>query len=231
MVTFLHPRTTNTASTSQAKLPFKRIRHVTRHLLPQHAIIPRFASTMSHDSLEPFMPWIRNAASALTLFAIGCAGSEPSRTPASEPTSIPSESAASAPPAEARTLFGSIARLTEGELSFDEAELLVGTAADEAARAAGELEAGEHVDNDYHIRDNDHELVTFPIAADAEVHLLKRSGPPDHTSETVTSKSSLALLARYFQASDPDSKSVRAARYRLTVRAGTVTRLEEVFFP
>ena len=134
-------------------------------------------------------------------------------------------------PEAARTLFGSISRLSEAELSFDEAELLVGAAADEAARAAGELELGEHVDNDYYIRDKDHELAMFPIAADVEVHLLKRSGPPDHTLETVTSKSSLAALARHFRASNAESKTVREAYYRLTVRSGKVTRVEEVFFP
>jgi hypothetical protein len=171
------------------------------------------------------------------LLAVGCRSSEPAAAPTA-PTP-PAAAAAPTPPASGGAQsaladgkhFGSLSSIQDDRLGFDDAELLTGDAADQAARAAGELAADAHVDNDYYIRNRTTELVTLPLAAEVQVRLLPRSGPPDFTSGTQAEPAPLAKLLRYFRGNDADATSIRSARYWVTVTGGKVTQLEEVYFP
>jgi hypothetical protein len=120
----------------------------------------------------------------------------------------------------------------EKTLAFDRAELLTGKAADEAALEKGLIQAGEHVDNDYFIRDPDPgESCPLPVTGKVSVKLLPRSGPPDFTSGTSVRPSSLERLARYYAEREPDALLVQEAHYRLRSESGNVTAIEEVYFP
>lgn len=167
------------------------------------------------------------------LFAVACrrseAGGGSSTAPAAAPTAL-APSGATAALADGKH-FGSLSSVENDQLGFDDAELLTGDAADQAARAAGDLAADAHVDNDYYIRNRTPEIVILPLAAKVQVRLLPRSGPPDFTSGTEAEPAPLAKLLRYFRGNDADATSIRGARYWITVTDGKVTRVEEVFFP
>jgi hypothetical protein len=66
------------------------------------------------------------------------------------------------------------------KIKIDYVDFLTGDAADAAAVAAGEIAAGEHVDNDYYIRNNNPKLRTFTVSGSAVITTDDRSLPPGH---------------------------------------------------
>lgn len=113
-------------------------------------------------------------------------------------------------------------------LTIDYVQFLTGQAAIKAAIADGVIKAGETLDNDYYIRNQNPKLRTFIILAGASI-----------TAETYFSggnpvgKASLSLAE--FQAamspSDPDNGSMRAAPWWITIKNSTVVKIAEQYIP
>lgn len=113
-------------------------------------------------------------------------------------------------------------------LTIDLATLVTGDAADRAAAAAGEIQAGDHVPNGYFIENRDESYVTLRLDDGVVVRVL---GDPPRLVE-----GELLPLAASF-AKRPDEVR-RGARYRgvtsqywVTVRDGVIVEIEEQYLP
>jgi hypothetical protein len=113
-------------------------------------------------------------------------------------------------------------------LAFDEAAFLTGKKAQEAAEAAGAVEPGESVPNDYYIRNPDKATKTYRLANDARITAkrcpLCRSGKPGEVAP--------------FLASFMEGRQTYAAPYRgkyglywLTIEDGLVVAIDEQYVP
>jgi hypothetical protein len=65
------------------------------------------------------------------------------------------------------------------KLKIDYVDFLVGAAADSAAIADGVIAAGEHVDNDYYVRNNSTKLRTFDVSNSVAITTYSRVDPID----------------------------------------------------
>lgn len=77
------------------------------------------------------------------------------------------------------SMFGHVKTVTRmasrWELRFDPALWLTGVTANRAAAADGVVEPGEPVPNDYYVRDEAHELLTYVVPTTAKVTVLDRT--------------------------------------------------------
>ena len=113
-------------------------------------------------------------------------------------------------------------------LTIDLAKLVTGDAADRAAAAAGEIEAGEQVPNDYFIDNSTESYVTLRVADDVVVRVV--GDPPDLIEGDL-----LPFAASFAKrpdeiASDAKYRGV-TSQYWVTVRDGVIVRIEEQYLP
>ena len=112
---------------------------------------------------------------AVAVVAAGCGGAKTAATT----VTVTRTSARVAAPREI-VLYGHVRSLTRKRgrfvLRFDPAWFLSGTAAERAAVADGVLQPGEPVPNDNYTVDEGHRLLTFDVAADADMTIVTR-GP------------------------------------------------------
>ena len=65
------------------------------------------------------------------------------------------------------------------KIKIDYVDFLVGAAADAAAVADGFIVPGEHVDNDYYVRNNNTKLRTFTVSNSVSIVTYSRADPID----------------------------------------------------
>lgn len=126
------------------------------------------------------------------------------------------------------TSFGYVTAINIGgsTVTIDIAELLTGDAAVKAAIEDGALEAGEtSIDNDYYIRNKNPKLRTAPVGPTAPVNVLSSPGSPDLES------GSLQELAEALTAYPADPAAGPRLPVQIVATGGTISRIDEVFFP
>ena len=113
-------------------------------------------------------------------------------------------------------------------LAFDEAEFLTGDAAQKAAEADGAVEPGEHVPNDYYIRNPDKTTRVLRIANDAQI-TAKRCELCRHGRDGQLGP----FLASFMQGRQTyaDPYRGRYSQYWLTIRDGVVVAIDEQYLP
>jgi len=113
-------------------------------------------------------------------------------------------------------------------LAFDEAEFLTGKAAQKAAEADGAVEPGEHVPNDYYIRNPDTTTRTLRIANDAQI-TAKRCELCRHGRDGQLGP----FLASFMQGRQTyaDPYRGRYSQYWLTIEDGEVVAIDEQYVP
>jgi hypothetical protein len=72
------------------------------------------------------------------------------------------------------------------KLKIDYVDFLTGAAADAAAVAAGEIAPGEHVDNDYYVRNKNNKLRTFTVSNSVAITTYSRVMPIDAADPAVS---------------------------------------------
>lgn len=124
--------------------------------------------------------------------------------------------------------FGYISNVhTDNDRSFldiDYAQMLTGEEANKAA-----LKAGDEVNNDYYIVNQNKKIRTFEINQSAVITLqtwrLSTTGQIKDTSLT------LDKFVNIFYSSDDDSKRLAANPYWITIKDGFVAKIEEQYIP
>jgi hypothetical protein len=150
-------------------------------------------------------------------------------TPSTSPEPTTSSAAANG------TNFGYVktgnSSATPPTLTIDYAQLLTGPAADKAAQEDGVIGPGQHIENDYYIRNKNPKLRTFPISPSATVQLLPRN--PDGSSSSETVAKDVPFFLSVYSASKPPGYDgdVTMLAYNITLHDGVVTAIAEVFFP
>lgn len=109
---------------------------------------------------------------------------------------------------------------------FDLAQFLTGDEADQAAREDGVIGPGEHVPNDYYIRNVNPLLRTVFAPADVQLKIVDWK----HCCDTIDGD--MALFVQSFRAGSagPNYRG-SASPYWLTVDGGDVTAIEEQYLP
>jgi hypothetical protein len=121
---------------------------------------------------------------------------------------------------------------TPPTLTVDYAQLLTGEAADKAAQEDGVIGPGEHIENDYYIRNQNRRLRTFGIASTASVKLLPRQPDGGIDSTETVPRDIPFFLAIYSDDKPPGYEGdVTQIAYNVTLKGGVVTAIDEVFFP
>jgi hypothetical protein len=120
--------------------------------------------------------------------------------------------------------------LEHRRLTFDVQQWLSGEAANEAAAAAGEIEPGDGVPNDYYIRNVSKAVRTLRLASHVTVTVSRCQGACGQYLGSIRG------LAQSFQ--DNVRNADLAAPYRgadsiywITLRSGLVTRIDEQYTP
>lgn len=115
----------------------------------------------------------------------------------------------------------------ESAIEFDPAEMLTGDEANDAAEAAGAIEEGEGVPNDYFIRNEDKSSGSLRLSQDPKVLI-----------ETVSMDGSVGpapadtpWLFCAFGSDDPMESAHARSPYWVTVKNGEATRIEEQYLP
>jgi hypothetical protein len=124
--------------------------------------------------------------------------------------------------------FGFLPEVTADRVSIDYAEFLTGEEAAAAAEAAGEESPPP---NDFFIRDDDPAVVDIPLAPDANVRLQANFPEAGIGLEPVTVEQWLGLRAGDTAVVDFEWYGAGSLPYRITVRAGVVVAVEEVYLP
>lgn len=185
---------------------------------------------------------------AVAFATAGCAGSSPQApAPTDESTQSPSSPVSPSPspsisipptptvsPTEdLETLedgrhFGYVksADVEAGTVVFDLAEFFTGAEADAAAVEDGVIQEGEHVDNDYYIRNRNTRLRTLGLADDVTLMIVDWGG----CCESVEGE--LEPWAASFEEPDPSGKYRGATSpWWLTFENGRITLIEEQYLP
>lgn len=131
--------------------------------------------------------------------------------------------------------FGYI-RAIDGPASieFDPAEFLTGGEANDAAEAAGEIEEGEAVPNDYFIRNADKStgsvnLSTGSLNLAQDVNVLVETVSMD--GSVGAAPADITWLVCAFGSDDPIHVAHARSPYWITVKNGEVTRIKEQYLP
>ncbi len=109
-------------------------------------------------------------------------------------------------------------------LDIDYVQFLTGEKADEAAREDGEIGPGEHVPNDYYIRNVNPKIRTFEIGEDVEIVVETY---PITTEGFVLRKQELDF-ATFKQAFENNEVTTL---FWITLRDGVVVKIEEQYVP
>ena len=111
------------------------------------------------------------------------------------------------------------------ELRVDPAAFLVGVTANRAAAEDGVVSRGEPVPNDYYIRDESHELLTYLVAPTARVTVI--------TQGLRATRISLAELSQILRGRNPARRKLFAPRngFWFRVTGDTVRSLDQQYTP
>jgi hypothetical protein len=114
-------------------------------------------------------------------------------------------------------------------MRVDPALWLTGVTAYRAMVEDGQLPPGEPVPNDYYIRDPDHRLLTYLVAADARVTVLTRNGQ----GPIPTTRISVAELAQIVKGKNPKHRRLLEpkAGFWLRVLSDRVVSLDQQYQP
>jgi hypothetical protein len=127
--------------------------------------------------------------------------------------------------------FGYIRSVDAGlrTLQFDLADFLEGDAADRAAVEDGVVDPGQHVENDYYIRNVNKRLRTLPYPADVSIRVV--GDPPDLVDGTLDDF--IAGFANDEVVPFGGGPTYRGShtQYWLTVKGGAVSMIEELYLP
>ena len=123
--------------------------------------------------------------------------------------------------------FGYVRAMRGRQFEFDPAEMLSGDAANEAAVAAGVIEEGDTVPNDYFIDNKDKRVTLVPIAKDPKVVIETSSmdamvGP---------APADIQWLACAFTGSEPLDEVHQRSPYWITIEDGSAIEFEEQYLP
>ena len=129
--------------------------------------------------------------------------------------------------------FGYIKKVYESGsktyLVVDYAQMLTGAAADSAAVAAGEIAAGEHVPNDYFIKNTNPKLRTFRISPSVKIIAQTYSmGTAGKVGDQIITLSKFKYIFKN-KPSSYDNMVVNP--WWLWVKGSTVTKLKEQYLP
>lgn len=179
-----------------------------------------------YDKLKPLL-----IAAAIGLSACGGATATPA-TQADEPTTTTTTSRPAAPISDG-THFGYVivAVADDGfEVHFDEAAMLSGQAAHDAAVEAGVIEEDEDLPNDFFIANDDESLVEVPLAADALVEVISAEDPG-----VMAEVDSAGLMALFTDTYDgPPVYGIVPGEpivMNLEIEGGVVTAAQAVYLP
>jgi hypothetical protein len=165
---------------------------------------------------------------SLVLAVAGCGGGGDAASAPEPPTTQATTTTRSMPTEH----FGYIRSVSTAgpaaTLAFDEAEFLTGNAAQKAAEADGAVEPGEHVPNDYYIRNPDKTTQTLRIANDAQI-TAKRCELCRHGRDGQLGP----FLASFMQGRQTyaDPYRGRYSQYWLTIEDGEVVAIDEQYLP
>lgn len=170
---------------------------------------------------------------SLALVAAGCGGGgDENAAPAPSQTQASTQSAPPPPAPSSAERFGFIRSVSTAgpaaTLAFDEAELLTGKAAQQAAEDEGVVEPGETVPNDYYIRNPDKTTQTLRLANDATITAkrcpLCRKGRPGELEP---------FLAAFMNGRQTYADPYRGKHvpYWLTIENGAVVAIDEQYVP
>ena len=170
----------------------------------------------------------------LLVFGCTCSNGERSETRADDtpaPAASPGTASPVSEPAAALAdgrHFGYIKAVDPGSrtLVFDLAEFLTGDEADRAAAEDGMIQPGEHVDNDYYIRNKNTKLRTMPYAADIGVRIVNW---PD-CCESIDGDIE-PFAAAFRPGGETDLYHGPSSQYWLTVRDARIVEIEEQYLP
>jgi hypothetical protein len=172
---------------------------------------------------------VRTVLAVLVLALVPSACGGGSESAGTAPTTSPPTTTTNAPPPER---FGYIRSVSAAgpttTLAFDEAEFLKGQEAQQAAEKDGVVSPGEHVPNDYYIRNADKSTMTYPIANDAKITArrcsLCRHGKPGELGP---------FLASFMQGRQTYADPYRGkySPYWLTIEGGQVVAIDEQYVP
>ncbi len=112
-------------------------------------------------------------------------------------------------------------------LIINYAQWMVGDEADKAAVEDGIIPAGEHVDNDYYIRDKNNKLRTFEIA-NSSIALMKTY---NESGVINPKKIKIEQFAEIWDSLDHRVQILASAPYWVWIKDKTVTKIEEQFVP
>jgi hypothetical protein len=167
---------------------------------------------------------------SLALVAAGCGGGGAEKA-APEPTHTSTQPAT--PPGPSPTEhFGYIRSVSTAgptaTLAFDEAQFLIGEAAQKAAEEDGAVEPGESVPNDYYIRDRDRTTRTLRISNDAKI-TAKRCQLCRHGRDGQLG----AFLASFMKKDRTYATPYRGkySQYWLTIKGDEVVAVDEQYVP
>lgn len=125
--------------------------------------------------------------------------------------------------------FGFLALEGRGgtQMSFDEAEWLVGEPATEAAIADGVIEAGETVPNDYYIRNSSRSRTAVEVQADAAIVTVTASRKSIPSPRCVGRQTfrRMMIVPRAWEA------SVQRSPFWLVMKGGEIIRISEQYLP
>ena len=106
--------------------------------------------------------------------------------------------------------------------------MLSGTEADKAAIADGDIPAGEHVPNDYYIRNKNPKLRTFEVAFNAKITMKTYKANGGLKPKTITFSELKALYSK----NDEEAKMFKKyVPYWIELKGSTITSIEELFIP
>jgi len=111
-------------------------------------------------------------------------------------------------------------------ISIDYAEMLTGQAAIDAAVAAGDIQPGEDLPNDYYIRNTNHDLREFQVAGSVAITTATWGGEPDRP---VTWDEFLS----FWSATPPDADAafLRDSPWWIERDGQTVIKIDEQYLP
>ena len=112
-------------------------------------------------------------------------------------------------------------------ISIDYAEMLTGQAAIDAAVAAGEIQPGEDLPNDYYIRNTNHELRQFEVSASVAITTASWDASPDQP-RTITWADFVSLWGT----TPPEAASyLRDTPWWIERDGQTVIKIDEQYLP
>lgn len=114
-------------------------------------------------------------------------------------------------------------------LTVDYAQMFTGTAADNAARADSEIGPGEHVDNDYYIRNRNPRLRTF--ATDPAVQIIAQTYNMSTTGQVGDRSISLATFKTIFQTKPSSNENMVVNPWWITLRGTKIIKIKEQYLP